>query len=199
MRRVLSCAAVLALTVTAVACGDDDAGDDAGDDASGLDVSDFEAFGEGEGDVDLDEALDAARDIADQAVADTSGDAQATVVIDGTTYEFRPLTPGPDDDFSYSFCTTVAGSLQGGMQLVDDTGAYVKGGELDFILLEPDGPYANTGDPAELGLALPGSGGMGYYTADEIDAPASGRSASGTFTVSNFEGDTLTGTIDASC
>lgn len=44
----------------------------------------------------------------------TSNAAQATVAIDDTTYELRPLKAGPDDDFS-SFGTAVAGALPGTM------------------------------------------------------------------------------------
>ena len=47
-------------------------------------------------------------------------------------------------------------------------------------------------------IVLPGDNGIGYI-ADEIDAPASGRTASGTFTASNSIGGTISGTIDASC
>jgi len=181
MRRLA--APVLAVVLVAAACGGDDDSDA---------VADL-GLPSGAGGIDL----DAAREIADQAVADTSGDARATVVIDGTSYEFRPLTPGPDDDF-YSFCTTIAGSLQGGMQLVDASGARVEGGELEFILLEPGGAYAATGDPAELMIVLPEHDQV-WYDADELDAPASGRRAAGTFTASNPFGDALAGTIDASC
>lgn len=143
------------------------------------------------------EAVDTARDIAQRAIDDTSSDARATVVIDGATYQFQPLQPGPDDDF-YSFCTVVADSLQAGMQLVDDTGERIEGGELEFIFLEPGGAYERTGDPAELMIVLPEHNGIGFV-ADEIDAPASGRTASGTFTASTHLGDSLSGTIDASC
>jgi len=98
--------------------------------------------------------VEAARELIEQAVDSTSGDAHATVIIGDATYEFRPLEPGPDDDF-YSFCTTVAGSLQGTMQLVDGTGAHVADGEISFVFLEPGGAYASTGDPPELLFTLP--------------------------------------------
>ncbi|HWL42492.1 MAG TPA: hypothetical protein VNQ73_06070 [Ilumatobacter sp.] len=187
MRRLAP--AVLTLGLLAVACGGDD---DTGNRPDPPVVEPVVTTPTG-----LADAADAARDIIDRAVADTPDDARATVVVDGTTYEFRPLIPGPDDDF-YSFCTVIAGSLQGGMQLVDDTGARVEGGELEFILLEPGGAYAATGDPAELMIVLPEYDGIGF-TDEQIDAPASGRRAAGTFTVSNHLGDALTGTIDASC
>lgn len=155
----------------------------AGEAADGLDEADIEAM----------------QDLADAAQADTSADARATVVVDGTTYEFRPLEPGPDEDF-WSLCTTVAGSLQGTMQLVDEDGSHVEGGGIEFVLLEPDAAYDL---PAEIILVLPDLGTAIYeqsFTADQIDAPASGRSGSGTFTAVNGMGDvTIDGTIEASC
>mgnify|MGYP000859068506 FL=1 len=182
---LLATAVVLA-GASLVACGD------SSDDGPSADPA---AGGTGEGG----DARGDALDIIEDAVDDTPGDARATVVIDGVTYQFRPLEPGPDDDFSYSYCSVVAGSLQGGMQLVDDAGAYIEGGEIDFILLEPGGLYESTGDPAELSISLPDRDDRTGYLADEIDAPASGRTASGTFTASNHLGETLSGTIDASC
>lgn len=124
-------------------------------------------------------------------------------MIDGTTYTFRPIQSGPDDDF-FSFCTVVAGSLQASMQLVDAAGQRlegVDGGELDFILLEPGGLYESTGDPAELNFTLPDPALNRYFQATVIDAPMSGRHATGTFTAADFRADTevVTGTIDASC
>jgi len=141
----------------------------------------------------------AAQDLADKAVADTSADAKATVVIDGTAYEFRALEPGPDEDF-WSLCTTMAGSLQGTMQLVDDDGAHVEEGELMFVLLEPGAAY-DLG--AEVEFTIPEFGTAVYdrsFRADEIDATVSGRSGSGSFTATNVMGDrTITGTIEATC
>lgn len=143
------------------------------------------------------DTVEAAQNLAQQAIDETSADARATVVIDGVTYEFRALQPGPDDYF-FSFCSTVAGSLQGGMQLVDDSGARIEGGELEFVFLEPGGLYEGTGDPAELSIYVQELGPAGF-TEVEINAPASGRSASGTFVVDDHLGNTLSGTIDASC
>lgn len=183
---------VLGLAACGGSSGDSTSADDAGGELSDAVLEDV--VGDG---IDRD-ALDTARDLVDQAIEDTGDDARATVVVDGVTYQFRPLQSGPDDPPFYSYCTAIAGSLQGGMQLVDDAGNLIEDGELEFILLEPGGLYEQEGDPAELMIVLPGDNGIGYI-ADEIDAPASGRTASGTFTASNSIGGTISGTIDASC
>ena len=193
--------AVVLGSASLVACGDssdDGASPDPGAASDVAGAGDTDDSGDGDAPVgDAQDAVEVARDIAQQAVDDTSGDARATVVIDGVTYEFRAIQPGADDDF-YSFCSTVAGSLQATMQLVDDAGARVDNAEIDFVLLEPGGPYEQTGDPAELQISLPELGPAGF-TEVEINAPVSGRSASGTFVVDDHLGNTLSGTIDASC
>lgn len=179
-------AAVALAGASLIACGDS-SDDSKADPATEADNSGGTASPNGDGD---------GEDTVRNPSATPSGDAGATVEIDGTTYQFRPMGPDVDSDI-YTYCTVVADSLQGGMVLVDDSGAPIEGGELEFILLEPGGVYEASGDPAELRITLPGHD--AGYLAEEIDAPASGSSASGTFTVSNGLGDSLSGTIDASC
>lgn len=173
-------------------------GGSSGNSASGESSSPRRADAPGVADGTNRDAVETDRDAVEHTIKDSLVDARATVVVDGVTYQFRPLPLGPDDPTFHSFCTTVAGSLQGGMQLVDDAGNPIDGGELDFILLEPGGLYEQHGDPAELAILFPGDNGISYI-AEEIDAPASGRTASGTFTASNSIGGVISGTIDASC
>lgn len=150
------------------------------------------------GEVDLEQA----GDVVDSAVADTSADAKATVDLDGTTYEFRAVED-PEDEWA-SFCTTIAGSVQGVLLLVDESGAVVEDGEVTFTLFEPDSAYATDGALQEVWLTLPPSetgisGPITYMSdGDTIESEVSGRSATATFTGRHHTGD-LNGTIEASC
>lgn len=148
-----------------------------------------------------DDVVEDAKELVDSAVEDTAGDAGATVVIDGTTYEFRALPGGVAQGF-ISFCTAVAGSLQGSLPLVDDSGALVEDAEIGFVFLEPNSLYASEGDGAEFELYLLAEESMGTaYVADEddIDVEVSGRSASGTFTATDSFGNEVSGTVEVSC
>lgn len=173
----------------------------AGDDATTVSAGGDDAAAVPAGD-DAESIVDHATELLDDAVEDTSADARATVVLDGTTYEFRAL-PDPEDAWG-SFCTTVAGSLQGYLRLVDESGAAVDDAGLTFELFPPDSAYADGGIPEGITLELPPSdpnviGPLTYMASgDAIDSETSGRSASASFTTQHVSGD-LSGTIDVSC
>lgn len=175
--------------------------------ACGSDASDNETDSpgsEGAAPVDADGELDldAAEDLIGGAVEDTSADARATLVIDGTTYEFKAM-PDPDDEWG-AYCTTIAGSLQGSLQLIDDTGSAVEGASLTFTFLEPNSEYEANDGTADVGLELPPAdpnviGPISYFANHEdIDVVASGRTASGTFTSEHVTGN-ISATVDVSC
>lgn len=202
--RALAAASAAALCLAAVtACGDSSDGDTAAVDAAAgtaaaAGSADGDSGGGAEGPI---SDADGAAALVQSAIDDTSSEARALVVIDDVSYEFRPLDTDADGERFFAFCTVVAGSLQASMLLVDDAGAPVAGGELEAILIEPGGAYAATGDPAELAVAIPGViGDFGLLGAETIDAPASGRSAAGTFSTVDFNGQNrVDGTIEISC
>lgn len=171
--------ALIAALLVFAGCGGDDTDSTDGGDAS-ADVS-----GDA-GDSDLSGADDAESDDAEADAGgggDTpaAGNGTATVVIDGTTYEFAQVEPGPDDDY-YTFCTSVAGTLQAVFPLVDDGGAVVEGGELSVVFLEPGGIAADQGESPEFSVSVD----QQFWFHEEgqpIDVPADGRSASGTATL----------------
>lgn len=163
------------------ACGDSD---ESGDDVAAADESTDESNEAGE---------QSAQDIADELAGPSSGEAQATVELEGETYHFAAVEPGDGDDF-YNFCTTVAGSLQGTLQQIDDSGAHLEGGEISFTFIEPGGDFESTGDPAELQIQLADGGYYSSFDGGEVDVPMSGQSASGDFTLGG-----VSGTVQASC
>ena len=82
--------------------------------------------------------------------ANTSDDATATVVLDGTTYEFKS---NPDATLkTRTYCSTLGGSLQGTLRLVDESGHGGRG----YRALPPDRPAA-----PRAGLSPPRRGGPG--------------------------------------
>lgn len=175
--------------------------------ACSSDVSDGEADSpESEGAAPVDAGgevdLDAVEDLMDGAVEDTATDARATLAIDGTTYEFKAM-PDSDDPWD-TYCTTIAGSLQGSLQLVDDTGAGVEGAALTFTFLEPNSEFEANDGQADVSLELPPDdpnvvGPLSYFSNHEdIDVVASGRTASGTFHSQHVTGD-ISATVDVSC
>lgn len=173
--------------------------------ACGSDAADSETdspTSEGAAPVDADGELDleAAEGLVDAAVEDTAADARATVVFDGVTYEFKAL---PDDEWG-AYCTTIAGSLQGSLQLTDDTGAAVEDASFTFTFLEPNSAYEANDGQADISLDLPPEdpnviGPISYFAGhDDIDVVVSGRTASGTFTAPYHTGD-ISATVDVSC
>lgn len=165
--------ALIAALLVFAGCGGDDTDSTDGDDAS-ADVS---------GDAGANAGDDADSGDADGGGGDApaAGNGTATVVIDGTTYEFAQVEPGPDDDY-YTFCTSVAGTLQAVFPLVDDGGAVVEGGELSVVFLEPGGIAADQGESPEFSVSVD----QQFWFHEEgqpIDVPADGRSASGTATL----------------
>lgn len=165
--------ALIAALLVFAGCGGDDTDSTDGDDAS-ADVS---------GDADANAGDDADSGDADGGGGDApaAGNGTATVVIDGTTYQFAQVEPGPDDDY-YTFCTSVAGTLQAVFPLVDDAGTVVEGGELSVIFLEPGGIAADQGESPEFSVSVD----QQFWFHEEgqpIDVPADGRSASGTATL----------------
>lgn len=113
-------ACVLAAGFLLGACGGGSSDDDDGSATSGGGDVDVEQTGEQEG----------------SPAADTSDDATATVVLDGTTYRF---TSNPDATLkTRTYCSDLNGSLQGTLRLVDESGAFVEGGKVDFGLFDPD-------------------------------------------------------------
>lgn len=149
-----------------------------------------------------------AGDTTDQDNTDDDGgevahDAHATVVLDdGTTYEFLALIGGASDGFA-SLCTTVMGSLQGMMPLVDESGAVIEDGELSFMLFDDDTVFADDGESTELQISVPtdGASGMSTFVAtdDDIDAVPQDRSASGTFTARDSYENEISGTVEINC
>ena len=198
-RGVLPAAALMSAVVLA-SCGGDEGPDDPAD--ADVAVEAEEAAAE------VDEA-DAPAEDAEAEPADAEGDAggssgegRATVVLDdGTAYEYSTTAPATYEN-AYTYCSSVVGSLQAFMYLVDESGDTTEDAHLDIILLEPGGDYERSGDPAELevGLGLDDRGIPQTYQGVEIDATASGNTASGTFTaVDDFSGAEITGTIEAKC
>jgi hypothetical protein len=199
-----------ALLVTAGCGGDDDESTALSDDATP--AADADEAETAEADTSAEPADEAAT--ADEsepapesdAPAAPTGAGSATVTMQGETYRFQQIEPGPDDDY-YVFCTVVAGSLQAVLRQVDDGGNTVDG-ELSVILLEPGGPYEQTGDPAEVQLSL-GNRFLRYNEGDPIAAPSSGAAGGGTVTLQEtgtFDGETgetattaVEATIEVSC
>ncbi|TDT16841.1 hypothetical protein BDK89_2439 [Ilumatobacter fluminis] len=177
--------ALIAALLVFAGCGGDDTdstdSDDAAADVSG-DAGDDAESGDAESDSDSDaDVADADGGDADGGDAPAAGNGTATVVIDGTTYQFAQVEPGPDDDY-YTFCSTVAGTLQAVFPLVDDAGTVVEGGELSVIFLEPGGIAADQGESPEFSVSVD----QQFWFHEEgqpIDVPADGRSASGTATL----------------
>jgi len=128
----------------------------------------------------IDDALGGAGDVVSEVLDEgSSGSGGASVTIGAETLVYAVVEPGPDDDF-YTFCTTVAGSLQAVMQEVDAAGTPL-GGELSVVLFAPDSDYATTGDPQEFDVAFPdGRWLVADGAAGAIDAAANGAHASGT-------------------
>ncbi len=173
--------ALIAALLVFAGCGGDDTdstdGDDAAADVSGDAGDDAES-----GDADSDSDSDADVADADGGDAPAAGNGTATVVIDGATYQFAQVEPSPDDDY-YTFCSTVAGTLQAVFPLVDEAGNAVEGGELSVIFLEPGGIAADQGESPEFSVSVD----QQFWFHEEgqpIDVPADGRSASGTATLS---------------
>ena len=164
--------ALIAALLAFAGCGGDDTDSTDGDDASA------DASGDAGDDAD---SGDAESDVGGGGDAPAAGNGTATVVIDGTTYQFAQVEPGPDDDY-YTFCTSVAGTLQAVFPLVDDGGAVVEGGELSVVFLEPGGIAADQGESPEFSVSVD----QQFWFHEEgqpIDVPADGRSASGTATL----------------
>lgn len=145
--------------------------------------------------------LDRAGELVDGAVADTSAEAMATVVMGGTTYEFKAMTDPAGERTTY--CTAIAGSVQGDLLLVDESGAVVEDGAVSFTLFEPDAEFADGEILQDLTVDLPsGPDIVGPYSymadGETIESEVSDRSASATFTGRHHTGD-LQGTIDVAC
>lgn len=173
--------ALIAALLVFAGCGGDDTDSTDGDDAS-ADVSGDADANAGD-DADSGDADGGGDSDADGGGGDApaAGNGTATVVIDGTTYQFAQVEPGPDDDY-YTFCTSVAGTLQAVFPLVDDAGTVVEGGELSVIFLEPGGIAADQGESPEFSVSVD----QQFWFHEEgqpIDVPADGRSASGTATL----------------
>jgi hypothetical protein len=189
MKRSLIVPIAAALLITGGCGGDDD------DDASG------DPAGESTTADDADTAADA------DSAATPAGAGSATFTLEGETYRFEQIEPGPDDDF-YVFCTVIGDSLQAVMRQVDDAGNPVDG-ELSVILLEPGGAYEQTGDPPEVSVEINNERFLNYFEGDPIAAPASGRSGEGTVTLretgafdpatGEIETEQVEATLEVSC
>lgn len=178
-------AGVLAAGFLLGACGGGSSDDDGGSATSGGGEVDVEQAGEQEG----------------SPAADTSDDAAATVVLDGTTYRF---TSNPDATLkTRTYCSDLNGSLQGTLRLVDESGAFVEGGKVDFGLFDPDSDSIPAGVDPSVVVNLPSAPGVDgpvsyTATAGDIESEVSGRSATATFTARSDSGD-VPGTIEVSC
>lgn len=191
MKRSVMMSIAAALLVTAGCGGDDDAtvdpagGEPAAESSEPAAESDAPAAESGE------PAVEPAEPAPDPATpAAPTGSGTATVSMEGETYRFEQIEPGPDDDY-YVFCTVVAGSLQAVLRQVDDTGNTVEG-ELSVVLLEPGGAYEQTGDPAEVQLDIDGRS-LRYVDGDPMAATSSGAAGGGTVTLQEtlgFSGET---------
>jgi hypothetical protein len=182
----IALACVVAGGVILGGCGGD--ADSAGDAASGADVEAPISSAAS------DDAAPRPDDDSSAAIPTQSGGGAATVNIDGETFYFANIQPSAGEDF-YSFCTTLGGSLQAVLQQVDENGERLsaesefssdQSGELSVILLEPGGPYEQTGDPAEFAVDL--FDGRTLYAVDggAIDAPAAGAYAAGSAQVTGW-------------
>lgn len=173
--------------VTLVGCGGDDTADDeaAPDDASAdaADAIDQDPTGEADADVDSDDDGSSGSDGFDL----THSSGSATVMIDGTTYEFGAV------DGSINVCTNVFGSFQVALPLLDDTGAAIDGSKITLELIEPGSEAAKYGEnmtSAEVavpeGVFIAGDGGfasVGGVEPPPIDVVPGESSASGTLTM----------------
>lgn len=192
-------AAAFAAGTLLSSCGDDGSNEDtsAGDITTESSGATNEAAG--------DDVTD--QDSTDDAGGEVANDAHATVTLDdGTTYEFLALIGGIEEGY-VSLCTTVMGSLQGMMPLVDDSGSVIEDGELSFMLFGDDTMYADDGESPELQITVPHDDATGISTNvsmyvatdDDLDAVPQDRSASGTFTAHDSHGNVISGTVEITC